>query len=219
MVTHPSPEISQALVDKIVARRGRLHAFDTMDAQRTALVVVDVDAASHGREPASVSAAIRNINAIAAAVRRGGGVVAFVLSEIGDPAGLRAKLGTDLANAYVADSLPGGPGRRLAEGLDVGETDLHAVKQGASAFFPGKCDLHDRLSERNIGSVLIAGLVTNICCESSGRDAAELGYEVTMVSDANVGQGFGLHEASLSTFFRFFGDVRPTRQVIHMLSE
>ena len=40
-----------------------------------------------------------------------------------------------------------------------------------------------------------------------------------MISDANVGHSFGLHEASLATFYRYFGDVRPSDEVIRMLTE
>lgn len=92
------------------------------------------------------------------------------------------------------------------------------MKARASAFFPGNCDLHDRLAARGIEHILVGGLATNICCESSARDACELGYRVTMVSDALVGNSFGLHEASLATFFRIFGDVRPSREVIDLLA-
>ena len=63
----------------------------------------------------------------------------------------------------------------------------------------------------------VAGLTTSVCCESSARDACELGYRVTMVSDALAGQSFGVHEASLSVFFRNFGDVRPSHQVVDLL--
>ena len=31
-----------------------------------------------------------------------------------------------------------------------------------------------------------AGTVTNVCCESSARDASTLGYRVVMVADANA---------------------------------
>lgn len=105
----------------------------------------------------------------------------------------------------------------MAGGLDVRADDLRAVKARASAFFPGNCDLPERLVERGIEHVLVAGLATNICCESSARDAHELGYRVTMVSDALVGNAWGLHEASLATFFRIFGDVRPSHEVIDLL--
>ncbi|MEO8697463.1 MAG: isochorismatase family protein, partial [Acidimicrobiales bacterium] len=68
-----------------------------------------------------------------------------------------------------------------------------------------------------INTLFISGLITNVCCESSARDACELGYRVTVISDANVGHSFGLHEASLSTFFRVFGDVRPTADAINLI--
>ena len=61
--------------------------------------------------------------------------------------------------------------------------------------------------------------VTNIRCESSTRDAAELQYKVVMVSDALAGQAHGLHEATLATFYRIFGDVRPSHEVASLLDE
>jgi nicotinamidase-related amidase len=74
--------------------------------------------------------------------------------------------------------------------------------------------LKEQLDARAIDTVLIAGAVTNICCESSARDAAELEYKVIMVADALSGHAHGLHEATLSTFYRIFGDVRPSDEVI-----
>jgi hypothetical protein len=56
-----------------------------------------------------------------------------------------------------------------------------------------------------------------VCCESSARDAAELEYKVILVSDALSGHAHGLHEATLATFCRIFGDVRPSNEVIDML--
>jgi nicotinamidase-related amidase len=97
--------------------------------------------------------------------------------------------------------------------------DLRATKSGASAFFPGKCNLKPQLDAHGIDTVLIAGTVTNICCESSARDAAELEYKVILVSDALSGHAHGLHEATLATFYRIFGDVRPSAEVIGLLQE
>ena len=59
--------------------------------------------------------------------------------------------------------------------------------------------------------------MTNICCESSARDAVELDYKVILISDALSGQAHGLHKATLSTFYRIFGDVRPSEDVIRLL--
>jgi ureidoacrylate peracid hydrolase len=128
-----------------------------------------------------------------------------------------AILGAELATRYFNDGQMDGPGTRLAEALRREPPDVIAVKSGASAFFPGKCDLKDQLDARGIDTLLIAGAVTNICCESSARDAVELEYKVIMVSDALSGQAHGLHEATLATFYRIFGDVRPTEEVIRLL--
>ena len=75
-----------------------------------------------------------------------------------------------------------------------------------------------QLDSRGIDTILIAGTVTNICCESSARDAAELEYKVIMISDALAGQAHGLHEATLATFYRIFGDIRPSDEVIRLLT-
>ena len=87
----------------------------------------------------------------------------------------------------------------------------------ASAFFPGKSKLQEQLHRLGVDTLLIAGAVTNICCESSARDAVELGYKVIMVSDVLCGHAHGLHEATLATFYRIFGDVRPASEVIDLL--
>jgi nicotinamidase-related amidase len=148
-----------------MARRGRLHAFETLDPRHTALVVVDLTVASVER-----------------------------------------------AQMFAAESAPGSPSAAIWPELDVVDGDLAVTKLGASAFFPGRCDLHRQLEVCGVDTVLIAGTVTNVCCESSARDATELGYRVTMISDACAGHGHGLHEASLTTFYRIFGDVRPRQR-------
>ncbi|MEO8453067.1 MAG: isochorismatase family protein [Gemmatimonadota bacterium] len=126
-------------------------------------------------------------------------------------------LGTELAAKYFKDGQPGGAGTVLWHELHEALDDLMAIKSGASAFFPGKCNLKEQLDPLGIDTLLIAGAVTNICCESSARDAGELEYKVILVSDALSGHAHGLHEATLATFYRIFGDVRPSSEIIHLL--
>jgi nicotinamidase-related amidase len=214
---HPSG-IPEKIVNKVVARRGRLHAFETIEAARTALVVIDLDLATVKSDDACQRMAAA-INTLATAVRKGGGAVAWVLSRMEVmPKHFAAILGPDLATRYFNDGKPDGPGTRLWPELDARDGDVRAWKSGASAFFPGKCDLKEQLDRLSINTLLIAGAVTNICCESSARDAAELEYKVILVSDALAGHAHGLHEATLATFYRIFGDVRPSSEIVTMLS-
>jgi len=213
---HPSG-IPEKIVKKVVGRRGRLHAFEAIDSTTTALVVIDLDEATVASDDVA-QRMTDTVNALAAAVRHGGGVVAWVLSRMRTmPRHFSAILGADLATRYFNDGQAGGAGTRLWHALDRKPDDLVAAKSGASAFFPGKCDLKPQLDARGVDTILIAGAVTNICCESSARDAVELDYKVIMISDALSGQAHGLHEATLATFYRIFGDVRPSADVIRLL--
>ena len=200
-----------------MARRGRLHAFETIDPRSTALVVIDLDAATVPGDPAA-QAMIPTVNRLALAVRRAGGVVAWVRSCMPKmPRHFAAILGEELAAKYFNDGHAGGPGTTLWHELHAEGADVFAAKSGASAFFPGKCDLKEQLDARGVDTILISGAVTNICCESSARDAAELEYKVILVSDALSGQAHGLHEATLATFYRIFGDVRPSVEIEALL--
>ena len=213
---HPSG-IPEKIVNKVVTRRGRLHAFETINPHSTALVVIDLDAATVPRDPAA-KAMIPTVNRLALAVRRAGGLVAWVRSRMDKmPRHFAAILGDELAAKYFHEGHAGGPGSALWHELHPEPADVFAVKSGASAFFPGKCDLKEQLDARRIDTILIAGTVTNICCESSARDAAELEYKVILVSDALAGHAHGLHEATLATFYRIFGDVRPSEEIETLL--
>ena len=174
-----------------------------------------------GRAGAAVHRVVGPINAMADALRRAGGWVAWVTSEI-DPS--RTDAPDQAGGRRAGRHVHRGRAARVAGRGDVARPrraphdDVFASKRGTSAFFPGNCSLPRQLDAHDITSILIAGTVTNVCCESSARDATELGYEVTMVSDACHGHSYGLHEASLATFFRIFGDVRPATEVLDLIA-
>ena len=63
----------------------------------------------------------------------------------------------------------------------------------------------------------MTGTVANVCCESTARDAANVGYRVVMVADANAAVRDRDLNATLHTFYRSFGDVRSTPEVLTLL--
>jgi len=218
MPKHPSG-INQKTVDKVVKRRGRLHAYETINPATTALVVIDLDTGTMERmlQDTNVIDIIQPINAIAAALRGAGGYVAWITTPITQPSdNFRALFGEQTTQAYVQEAASGKTNAVWKE-LDTQSADIYATKQDNSAFFPGKSDLHDQLQAHQIDTVVIVGTVTNVCCESAARDAYELGYKVIMASDALTGHANGLHEASLATIFRNFGDIRTTSDILKLL--
>jgi nicotinamidase-related amidase len=77
---------------------------------------------------------------------------------------------------------PGQPGNGLLDGID-GPHDLLVTKSVNSAFY-GEPDLDSWLRGAGITQVVICGITTNHCCETTARMAGNLGYEVTFVLDA-----------------------------------
>ncbi|MCL4676187.1 MAG: cysteine hydrolase, partial [Pararhodobacter sp.] len=91
-------------------------------------------------------------------------------------------------------------------------------KDRFSAFFPGASDLPVMLRARGIDTILIAGTLTNIWCESSARDAAMDNFRVVMLADANAARSDEDHIAALSTVARSFGDVQCLDDAIAYLN-
>ena len=125
--------------------------------------------------------------------------------------------GAEVAEAYRRSGGEGPLRERLWHEFEVGDADLLVEKSASSAFSPGRSPLPGLLDERGIDTVLITGTVTNVCCESSARDASTLGYRVILVADANAARRDEDHNATLYTVYRTFDDVRSTRDVISLI--
>jgi ureidoacrylate peracid hydrolase len=96
--------------------------------------------------------------------------------------------------------------------------DALIVKKRFSAFIQGSSDINHVLHAAGIDTVIIAGTVTNVCCESSARDAMMLNYRVVFVADATAALSDAEHNATLINMVRVFADVRTANEVIGMLS-
>jgi nicotinamidase-related amidase len=76
----------------------------------------------------------------------------------------------------------GTPGNAFKDVI-TGNPDLLVTKQVNSAFY-GEPDLHGWLQRSRIHRVVIAGITTNHCCETTARMAGNLGYETFFALDA-----------------------------------
>lgn len=199
-------------------RRGRRHAYTQLVPARTALVVVDMVPFFVTENP-YCRGIVPNIARLADSLRAAGGAVAWVLPAVSttpSPAAV-AFFGERIAGLYAASGGSGSPRERLWREFAVHDDDLVVEKSAASAFFPGACPLPETLVARGIDTVLVAGTVTNICCESTARDASTRGFRVVMVADANAARRDQDHNAALYNVYRSFGDVRPTDEIIELI--
>lgn len=65
--------------------------------------------------------------------------------------------------------------------------------------------------------LFMTGVSTNMCVETTAREAADRGYAVTMVEDACATTHRDLHENTMRNFRRLFGTVRSTDEVLGLL--
>jgi ureidoacrylate peracid hydrolase len=218
--------VSDAIKARLLERQGKLASRDTIDAARTALVVVDMQ--NHFVSPgfpAEVPLSreiVPNINRLAQAMRAAGGTVVWIQTTAAG--GLeqwsnyhRFMLTPERRQKRLASLDETAEGFKLCPALDVLANDLRIKKIKYSAFIAGSSDIDAQLKSRGIDGVLIAGTATNVCCESSARDAMMLDYRVTMLSDANATWTDEEHAATLNNFLLFFGDVMATEEAIAKL--
>jgi nicotinamidase-related amidase len=65
-----------------------------------------------------------------------------------------------------------------------------------------------------IDTLIMTGVVTNNCVESSTRNAGDLGYRVLLVEDATAAWTKEGHDATIKHLDRNFAIVKSTRQIL-----
>jgi nicotinamidase-related amidase len=136
-----------------------------------ALVVIDVQESFRARPTwAAVSNPdiVLRVQALVAAARAAGDQVFWVLHT--EPGG-----GVfDPESEYV----------RLMDGLEPVPGEPIITKTSRNAFTT--TNLQQLLTERGIRDLVICGIQTEQCCETTARLAADLGYDVEFVTDATA---------------------------------
>ena len=220
-------ELSPDIVARVTRRRGgKLHAYETITPASTALVVIDmqnvwVKEGMPAYTPYCESI-VPNINRLAAATRRAGGKVYWIRAIYGDDAPRTWSAYMDfLDRGQMEDMLTaltdGNEGAELWHDLDIQPEDDITLKRRFSALIQGSSDLGERLTRAGIDTLVITGTATNVCCESTARDAFMLNYRTIMVSDANATSSDEAHNASLNALFNRFADVFSTDEMVAML--
>ena len=217
--------IPDYVIERIMAKRGRRNVFDTFEAARTAFLVIDMQNFYVAEVDTAISI-VPNINRIASSCRMKDVPVFWVVMRCaekeGEPSQWQLYHDYFFTEAkgqnHLAQLSPGNPGYELYPDLDVREGDIIVTKKRFSAFITGASDLHDILQGRDIENLVVAGTATNMCSESTARDAMMLDYKVVMVEDANAARYDDDHLAGLTSFYQSFGDVRTTDDVIAMIT-
>ena len=134
----------------------------------TALLTIDVQQAlcSGVGEVFEVARAIENINLAAAKARAARVLVVLIQQETDE-------------GAFVYGSL----GWELADGLGVEPSDISVRKRAPGSFH--RTELKELLDQHNIDQLVICGLHSDFCVDTTTRRALALGYPVVLVADGH----------------------------------
>jgi len=136
-------------------------------AERTALLIIDVQRALFDPLPAEGEEVIARINALSARARAAGVPVVLVQHETA-----QGELVHETA------------GWQLAHGLDAAASDLRVRKRTPDSFLHTELQL--LLARRDVRHLTICGFASEFCVDTTTRSAAARGYDVTLAADAHT---------------------------------
>lgn len=217
-------KIPDYVIERIMAKRGKLNVYEEFEAAKTAFLVIDMQNFYVAEVDTAISI-VPNVNRIAMTCREKGVPVIWVIMRCAEEEGAPSQwpiyhqyfFTEAKGHNHLTKLSPGNSGYELYPELDVREEDRIVTKRRFSPFVIGASDLHDILQGMGIENLIVAGTATNMCSESTARDAMMLDYKVVMVEDANAARYDDDHLAGLTSFYQSFGDVRSTDDVIGMI--
>lgn len=143
------------------------------DSPTTALLVIDAQESFRQRPDEWAATAnpgvIDNISQLVAYARRSGDAVVWVTHSEPGSGGV-----FDPTNGFV----------RVVSDLDPQSDEIAVTKTTVNAFT--STDLEDQLRRRGVSRVVVCGIRTEQCCETTARMAADLGFTVEFVTDATT---------------------------------
>ena len=208
-------------------RRGSIRVFDSLVSGQTAHIVVDLQngfmAPGEVAEIATAREIVPNVNRISSALRQAGGLVVYVQNTFDEIAvstwsTFFDHFCTASRRQRMIDTFsPGAFGHAIWPGLEVLPQDLKVQKRRFGAFAPGSSELHAILQQRGIDTLIITGTATQVCCESTARDAMMLNYKVFFIADGNATFNDDEHNGTLSAMAHAFCDVIDTDTMVGMI--
>jgi len=210
-----------------------------VDPQKSAVVVVDMQNAFAsprgmldlaGADISGAPAVVRSIACILEAARGAGVPVVYLqmgyrpdLSDSGGPESpnWHKELGIRMMNCQpeLRGKLVtvGSWDFAIVDELKPGLNDLVIVKTRYSGFAHTALDAE--LRARGIRYLFFTGIATNVCVESTLRDAFFLDYWPILITDAAMAAGdASMHEATVHNVERFFGWTLESAELIRSLA-
>lgn len=194
-----------------------------VEPQRMALINVDMQNCFVHNSPIAAPdglALLARINQLAA-VCRAAGIPVIHTSHVLRPDGSNMGLLAELAPVKAGIINQGAPSAALHKDLVVDPRDILLEKPRFGAFYG--TDLDMILRTRGIDTVIIAGIATNVCCETTAREAMVRDFRVFFLSDGTTTFGMGdatgaeLQKATLATLGLVFAHIISIDEMVERI--
>ena len=195
------------------------------DPKYAALVVVDVQndfvspqgsAAKRGEDVGAAMAMVPNLIRLIDEGRRVGLTIVYIRTTHSEWTDTPSWIYRSSQRSGLNTCREATWGAELYEGIVPLPSERVVIKHRYSAFI--NTDLNTVLKARGIQSVLVCGVATNVCVETTARDAYMFDYYVTMIDDCSAAYEPKLHMGTLDNMRRHFGLVASSGEIIETWS-
>ncbi len=213
-------------IERVTRRDGVPHSVTEFDPAQTALAVIDMqnfymaDGALAYCAPALEI--VPTVNRLVSEFRRFGAKIIWV-RNVTDSECFRSwnthygRMKKEVVDGRKRALAKDSDGFKLWHELDARDGDLRVNKTRYSAFVEGASNMGNLLESYGIDTLVFCGIVTNVCVESTARDAMMLNYRTLIVEDACAANSQSGHVEALNVFYTNFGDVQTADQAIACL--
>ena len=183
-----------------------------LDPKKTALVLIDLQngIVSRDTKPYAAGEVIERSRTLAKAFRAKGAPVVYVRVLISELLALQSDEVMNLPKDTPASA------SEIAESAGMQSGDLLITKRHWGAF--AQTDLEQELRNRGIGTIVLAGIATNMGVESTLRQGTGLGFAFVTVEDACSTFSPEMQDFAFKAIFPRLSHVRTTHQVLEALA-
>ncbi len=199
-----------------------------IDPARTALINVDLqNVFVEGYEFSAENGpdVVQRLNKLARVCREHGVMVIHTINELRADGSNRG-VGAEVVTAYLQSTganrkggiTAGTDPAKLHDSLEVEESDVLLTKPRYGSFTGTDLDLI--LRSQGIDSVIVGGIATNVCCDTTAREANMRDYKVFFLSDGTGNHGMQgltaqqIKDATLAAVRLAFGQVLTVDECI-----
>ena len=198
---------------------------DRCDPRYAALIVVDVQndfvsprgsAGKRGEDVGAAMAMIPNLTRLIDESRKVGVTIVYIRTTHSEWTDTASWIYRTSQKSGLNTCREGTWGAEFYDGIAPLPSERVVIKHRYSAFI--NTDLNTVLKARGIESILVCGVATNVCVETTARDGYMYDYYVTMIDDCSAAYDAKLHMGTLENIRRHFGLVASSHQVIETWS-